>query len=38
LRQIGVAYVVQPADLNEDERAGETPDRYVERLARSKAE
>jgi len=38
LRQIGVAHVVQPADLNEDEQAGETPDTYVERLARSKAE
>lgn len=38
LRQIGVTYIVQPADLNEDERAGETPDVYVERLARAKAE
>lgn len=38
LRQIGVSYVVQPADLDEDERSGESPAEYVERLARAKAE
>lgn len=38
LRQIGVTFVVQPADLNEDEQVGELPEIYVERLARSKAE
>lgn len=38
LRQIGVTYVVQPADLDEDEHPGEPPAEYVERLARSKAE
>ncbi|MFZ9666927.1 MAG: Maf family protein [Steroidobacteraceae bacterium] len=38
LRQIGVSYVVQPADLDEAERAGESPAEYVERLARAKAE
>lgn len=38
LRQIGVSHVVQPADLDEAERLGESPDQYVERLARSKAE
>ena len=38
LRQIGVSYVAQPADLDEAERAGESPAEYVERLARAKAE
>jgi septum formation protein len=38
LRQIGVSYVVRPADLDEAERAGESPAEYVERLARAKAE
>lgn len=38
LRQIGVSYVVQPADLDEAERSGESPAEYVERLARAKAE
>lgn len=38
LRQIGVSYVVQPANLDEDERSGESPAEYVERLARAKAE
>jgi septum formation protein len=38
LRQIGVSYVVQPADLDEAERAGESPAEYVERLACAKAE
>ena len=37
LRQIGVSYVVQPADLDEAERTGESPAEYVERLARAKA-
>jgi septum formation protein len=38
LRQIGVSYVVQPANLDEDERSGESPAEYVERLACAKAE
>jgi septum formation protein len=38
LRQIGVSYVVQPANLDEAERSGESPAEYVERLARAKAE
>jgi septum formation protein len=38
LRQIGVGYVVQPANLDEAERSGESPAEYVERLARAKAE
>lgn len=38
LRQIGVSHLVQPADLDESERPGESPADYVERLARAKAE
>jgi len=38
LRQIGVRYIVQPADLDEREQANESPAAYVERLAREKAE
>ena len=33
-----MSYVVQPANLDEDERSGESPAEYVERLARAKAE
>ncbi|MBI2795929.1 MAG: septum formation inhibitor Maf [Gemmatimonadetes bacterium] len=33
----GIAHTVAPADVNEDVRAGERPDAYVERLAREKA-
>jgi septum formation protein len=37
LRQIGVAHVVRPADVEESRRAGESPRHYVLRLAREKA-
>lgn len=38
LEQIGVPYAVVPADIDEARLAGEAPARYVERLARAKAE
>lgn len=38
LRQIGVAHRVQPVDVDERLLAGETPVRYVERLATLKAD
>lgn len=37
LRQIGVPHCVQPVDLDETARAGETPGDYVLRLAAAKA-
>lgn len=37
LQQIGVSFVVQPADIDETPLPGETPLDYVARLARSKA-
>ncbi len=37
LRQIGVTFSVQPADVNETPLPNETAERYVERLARDKA-
>jgi septum formation protein len=37
LQQIGIRFVVQPADVDESVRAGESPDAYVVRLAREKA-
>ena len=37
LNLIGVTHVTEPADVNEDVRAGERPEAYVERLAREKA-
>jgi septum formation protein len=38
LRQLGVQYDALPADIDEDVLAGETPEHYVLRLAREKAE
>jgi len=38
LEQIGVPHLVQPADLDETRRGGESPEAYVLRLARAKAE
>jgi septum formation protein len=38
LTQIGVAHRIRPVDIDEAERAGETPANYVTRLARTKAE
>jgi septum formation protein len=38
LRQIGVPFEVRPADIREEQLTGETPEAYVERLARAKAE
>ena len=38
LDQIGVPHTVSPADVDESCRPGESPERYVERLARHKAE
>jgi septum formation protein len=38
LRQIGVPFVVRPADIREEQLAGETPEVYVVRLAAAKAE
>ena len=35
---VGIKHVVQPADLDETIRAGESPEAYAERLAREKAE
>ncbi|HPF25973.1 MAG TPA: nucleoside triphosphate pyrophosphatase [Steroidobacteraceae bacterium] len=37
LRQIGVPFVVDVADLDESQQRDEAPDAYVERLARAKA-
>ncbi len=37
LRQIGVTFSVQPADVDETPLPNETAERYVERLARDKA-
>lgn len=38
LDQLGVRYSVDPADIDETRRAGESPAAYVERLAREKAQ
>ncbi|MCX7627765.1 MAG: Maf-like protein [Methylophilaceae bacterium] len=38
LRQIGVAFEVLPADIDETVREGESPEHYVLRLAKEKAE
>jgi septum formation protein len=38
LTQIGVAHRVEPVDIDESQRAGETPAQYVVRLARTKAD
>lgn len=38
LRQIGVAHVVRPVDVDESVRPGEAPSAYVLRLAEAKAE
>src|SRR5688572_6711920 len=38
LREAGVMFRVAPAHIDEAVRAGESPDSYVERLARGKAE
>ena len=38
LRQIGVSFLVDVADVDETALAGESPDDYVERLARAKAQ
>src|SRR5277367_5442969 len=37
LRNAGISFVVQPADIDETLRAGEVPREYAERLAREKA-
>jgi septum formation protein len=37
LRSAGIAFVVQPADIDETPRAGELPRNYAERLAQEKA-
>ena len=37
LTLVGIAHGVEPADVDEDVRAGERPEAYVERLAREKA-
>ncbi len=37
LRNAGIAFVVQPADVEEKRRPGEPPRTYAERLARDKA-
>ena len=37
LRQIGVAFEVRPADADESQHPGESPESYVERLAQTKA-
>ena len=37
LRNAGIAFTVQPADINETPRAGESPRECAERLAREKA-
>jgi septum formation protein len=38
LRQIGVAFEIQPADVDEQPLAGESPEDYVLRLAAAKAD
>ena len=38
LRQIGVPFEVRPADIREEQAAGEAPEAYVVRLAAAKAE
>jgi septum formation protein len=38
LRNLGLAFEVRPADVDESHRAGEDPARYVQRLAESKAQ
>ncbi|MEO1576041.1 MAG: Maf family protein [Pseudomonadota bacterium] len=38
LRQIGVQCIIDPADIDESVRSGESPRDYVARLAREKAE
>ena len=38
LQQIGLNFSVRPADIDETPEPGETPERYVERLAREKAQ
>lgn len=38
LRQIGVSFLVDVADVDETALVGESPDDYVERLARAKAQ
>jgi septum formation protein len=38
LDQLGLAYAVLEADVDEAHRAGETPEQYVERVALAKAE
>jgi septum formation protein len=38
LRQIGVAYVRCPVDVDEQPRDGESPEAFVQRMAREKAE
>jgi septum formation protein len=37
LRNAGISFTVQPADIDETPRAGEAPREYAERLAREKA-
>ena len=37
LRNVGISFVVQPADIDETPRAGEAPRDYAERLAGEKA-
>ena len=37
LSQLGLAFSVTPADIDETPRCGEAPDAYVERVARDKA-
>ena len=37
MQQIGLSFLVRPADIDETPGAGETPEHYVERLARAKA-
>jgi septum formation protein len=38
LRQIGVPFRVRPADIEEEQLPGETPESYVQRLAAAKAD
>ena len=38
LRQIGVRFTIHPADIDETQHLGETPEDYVQRLAREKAQ
>jgi len=37
LEQIGVAYLVEPADIDETPRTDETPEQYVQRIAADKS-